>query len=203
MVQISSRDLRSVLDCIEKLQDLCELQQLPDRLISLLSPLIGSEASFCSSFADSCNVLAVTTPELHALRLDASYFQENPLIGRYFQTRNYRAYKISDFLTEQEVFCRETLHEAFLHVCGLADQLAMVIPEELDSENRGSASPLPKRFFPPGNLKSIGAETTLGNLALGFHRNERSFTRRERGILNLLHPYIVNAYRNSRVYTRL
>ena len=203
MTQISSRDLRSVLNCIEKLQDLCELQDLPAHIINLLSPLIGSEISFCSSFAESCNVLAGTAPELHTLRLDPSYFQENPLIKRYFQTRDYKAFKISDFLTEQEVFRRETLHKAFLHTCGIADQLAMVIPENLDSDNAHSASILPNRYFPPNSIKSLRTETTLGNLALGFHRNERSFTERERGILNLLHRPIVHAYRNSRVYTRL
>jgi DNA-binding NarL/FixJ family response regulator len=202
MTQISDKDLRGVLDCIEKLQDLCELDDLPARIINLLSPLIGSEASFCSSFTNVCNVLAVTTPEFHTLQLGSSYFQENPLIGHYFQTYDYKAYKISDFLPEQEVFRRETLQEALLNPGGLADQLAMVIPEKLDSGNVRSPSALP-RYFLPGNMQSSGVESTLGNLALGFHRNERSFTERERRILNLLHPYIVNAYRNSQVYTRL
>jgi DNA-binding NarL/FixJ family response regulator len=203
MTQISDKDLRSVLDCIEKLQDLCELDDLPARVINLLSPLIGSEASFCSSFTNICNVLAVTTPEFHTLQLGSSYFQENPLIGHYFQTYDYKAYKISDFLTEQEVFRRATLHEAFLKPCGLADQMGMVILEQFDSGNVRPPSALPKRYLPPGNMQSSGVESTLGNLALGFHRNERSFTERERKILNLLHPYIVNAYRNSQVYTRL
>jgi DNA-binding NarL/FixJ family response regulator len=203
MTQISDKDLRGVLDCIEKLQDLCELDDLPARIINLLSPLIGSEAGFCSSFTNTCNTLAVTAPEFHILQLGSSYFQENPLIGHYFQTHDCKAYKISDFLTEQEVFRREALHGAFLHVCGLADQLAMVIPEKLDLGNTRSASTLPSRYFPPGNMQSLGVESTLGNLALGFHRTNRSFTEREREILNLLHPYIINAYRNSQVYTRL
>lgn len=108
MTQISDKDLRGVLDCIEKLQDLCELDDLPARIINLLSPLVGSEASFCSSFTNTCNTLAVTIPEFHTLQLGSSYFQENPLIGHYFQTHDCSAYKISDFLTEQEVFRRET-----------------------------------------------------------------------------------------------
>lgn len=203
MQQFSSQDLYRVLSCVEALQNLCTLQNLPAHLVNLLSPLIGSEASFCSSFTDRCNTLAVTTPELHTLKLGSNYFQENPLIGRYFQTHDYSAYKISDFLTEQEVYRRESLYNAFLHVCGAADQLAMVIPKQPDLGSTHLPNILPRQYFAPHDVQNTGVETTLGNLALGFHRSERSFSDRERGILNLIHPHIVNAYRNALVYTKL
>ncbi len=81
MQQISSQDLYRVLSCVEALQNLCTLQDLPARILNFLSPLIGSEASFCSSFSDRCNTLAVTVPELHAHKPDINYFQENPLMS--------------------------------------------------------------------------------------------------------------------------
>lgn len=203
MQQISSQDLYKVLSCVEALQNPCTLQDMPAHLVNLLSPLIGSEASFCSSFTDRCNTLAVSAPELYAYKPHTNYFQENPLIGRYFQTLDYSAYKISDFLTEQEVYRRESLYNGFLRVCGVVDQLAMVIPQQSDIGSTHSLNILPRHYFSPHELQNTKVETTLGNLALGFHRGKRSFSERERGILNLIHPHIVNAYRNAIVYTKL
>ncbi len=203
MQDISSQDFYRVLNCIEALQNLCTLQELPSKLVNLLSPLVGSEASFCSSFTDCCNTLAVSAPELYAYKPHVNYFQENPLIGRYFQTRDHRAYKISDFLSEQEVYRRESLYRGFLHICGVVDQLAMVIPQQSDIGSTNSSNILPRYYFSPHDMQNTEVKTTLGNLAIGFHRNQRSFNERERSILNLIHPHIVHAYRNAQVYTKL
>lgn len=199
MEQISNQDLRSVLNCVETLQELCVLPDLPSLMVNLVSPIVNSEASSCSSFVDRCNILAATTPELYSFHPRPGYFQENPLIVHYAQTGDCNAYKISDFLKEQEIFRRESLHDAYQQ-CGVADQLAIVIPNPVDSGNT-NLSYRDSRSF--DNLQSPRNESTLGNLSLGFHRSDLSFSERDRTILNLLRPHIAYAYRNAQIYTKL
>lgn len=201
--QLSAQDLRDVLNCLEALQTVCTLQDFPTRLVHLLSQMIGSDVSFCSSFTDRCNTLEIAPAELRTVHLDPSYFQQNPLIQRYFQTRDGSAYKVSDLLTKQELYRRESLYDRFFKRFGLVDQLAMVIPEQLDSKHVSPFNLMPRRFIAPGKDPSIADATTLGQLAVGFHRTLQPFDERERTLLNLIQPHIAHAYYNAQEYTKL
>ncbi|MBD2123516.1 response regulator transcription factor [Trichocoleus sp. FACHB-262] len=79
----------------------------------------------------------------------------------------------------------------------------MVIPEQLNLGIASSLNVIPRQYISPSNAQNLASPTTLGKLALGFHRTSRSFDEREREILNLIHPFVVHAYRNSQTYTRL
>lgn len=203
MKQISAPDLRAVLTCLENLQTLCTIQEFPSHLVNVLAELVGSDVSFCSSVTDRCNTLEIAPVELQALHLDPGYFQQNPLIQNYFQTRDGSAYKISDFLSQKELYRRESLYDGFLRLCGLVDQLAMVIPERLDAYHTSQFNFLPNRFIAPRNAASLTDETTLGMLAIGFHRASQLFDERDRAILNLIRPHIAHAYCNAQEYTKL
>ena len=63
MHQLAAQDLRSVLNCLEALQELHTLQELPVHILRSIDSAIGSEISFCSSFTDHCNTLAATPVE--------------------------------------------------------------------------------------------------------------------------------------------
>lgn len=199
MSNLSSGDLRAVLTCTEALQTARTLQQLPTHIVELLSPLVGSDVSFCSSFTDRCHNLAATTTEMFTLRLEPEYFKQNPLIRRYLKTGDCDAYKISDFLSEQQLYCQESLYRGWLRPLGVADQLAMVIPP---TTSHRSLHSFPKQYFTPNDPFDFANATTLGNLALGFHRSDRSFSEREREMLNLIRPHVVHAYCNSQIYTK-
>jgi DNA-binding CsgD family transcriptional regulator len=203
MYQTSTHDLRSILECLEALQTVCTLQELPSHLLTVLSHLVGSDVSFCSSFADGCNTLEITPAELQTVQLEPDYFQQNPLIQRYSQTRDGNAYKISDFLSEPELYRREGLYGKHLQPLGVADQLAMVISEPFDAESISPFNIIPKRHLSPNQVSNIVDATTLGRLAIGFYRTTRSFNERDRILLNLIRPHIAHAYHNAQLYTKL
>jgi DNA-binding CsgD family transcriptional regulator len=200
MEQLSTQDLRAVLNCLETLQVLCPLQDFPAQVLRSLTPLIGSDVSFLSSFADGCNSLEVTPAEVQNVQIEPGYFQQTPLIQRYFRTLDCSAYKISDFLSEQEVYQRESLYDGHLRPWGLADQLAMVISDPSECDN--APNRIPRQYLTPTQTP-IADVTTFGQLEIGFYRTSRSFSERDRTILNLIRPHIVQAYRNAQIYTQL
>jgi hypothetical protein len=199
---LSTQDLYAALHCLERLQTVCTLQDFPTHLVNVLSPLVGSDVSFLSSFTNHCNTLAITPAELHDVQIEPDYFQQNPLVLRYFQTRDGNAYKISDFLSEQEVHRREGLYDKHLRPLGLTDQLAMVIPER-DSKSDNLFNRIPSRFIAPSQASNVADAVTFGKLAIGFYRTTRSFNERDRTLLNLIRPHIAQAYRNAQTYTKL
>jgi DNA-binding CsgD family transcriptional regulator len=204
MEELTSPDLYAILHGIEQLHTIPKLQELPVYLVNLLSQLIGSELSFCSSVTDRCNNLfSDHSPEQDdVIEIPDGYFQQNPVVVHYFQTRDYRAYKISDFLTEQEVDRREALHWEYLKPHGLADQLSFVIPKQDEPIEASLDYFSPKEFVTHSN-ESFSELSTFGMLAIGFHRTDRSFKERDRLVLNLLHPHLTYIYRNLETQAKL
>jgi len=98
---------------------------------------------------------------------------EHPVVQHYLRTRDRRAFKISDFVTEREFHSR-ALYADFYRVMKIEDVMCFEIP-----------SPAP--FV----------------LAVGLHRSRRNFTERERLVLNLVRPHLTQAWRNAKKFTRL
>jgi DNA-binding CsgD family transcriptional regulator len=102
-----------------------------------------------------------------------SVMHEHPVVQHYLRTRDRRAFKISDFVTEKEFHSR-ALYADFYRVMRIEDVMCFEIP-----------SPAP--FV----------------LAVGLHRSRRNFTERERLVLNLVRPHLTQAWRNARKFSRL
>jgi DNA-binding CsgD family transcriptional regulator len=206
MEELTSSDLYAILHGIEQFHTIPKLQELPIYLVNLLSQLIGSEMSFCSSVTDRCNsIYSDDSPgRVYSIEVSGGYFQQNPLVRRYFHTRDHHAYKISDFLTEQEVYRRESLHGEYLKPLGLADQLAFVIPPPAPPIESSLEAPCSSEadYHSPEH-EPFSALSTFGTLAIGFHRTDRSFNERDRLVLNLLQPHLTYIYRNLETQARL
>jgi DNA-binding CsgD family transcriptional regulator len=206
MEELSSPDLYAILQGIEQFHTIPKLQELPIYFVNFLSQIIGSEMSFCSSVTDRCNsVYSDDSPgRVYSIEVSGGYFQQNPLVRRYFHTRDHHAYKISDFLTEQEVYRRESLHGEYLQPLGLADQLAFVIPQPAAPVESSLEYPCSSEaeYHSPDH-EPFSALSTFGTLAIGFHRTNRSFNERDRLVLNLLQPHLTYIYRNLETQARL
>jgi DNA-binding CsgD family transcriptional regulator len=111
------------------------------------------------------------------------YFFEHPVAANFPQTMH-GAYKISDFISSEELHSREALYQNYLRPLGLEDQMMLFLP---------NAS---------GNMARLGdAGATFAGYSL--NRSQRSFTERDRLILNLLRPHLFQAYCNVQRYDRL
>jgi DNA-binding CsgD family transcriptional regulator len=111
-------------------------------------------------------------------------FGEHPVTRNMPQTLN-GAYKVSDFVSQKELHCLEGLYQQFLRPLGLEDQMILSLP---------SATPV-------SWYKLSQVDTTLVGASL--NRDQRSFTERDRLILNLLRPHLYQAYCNVQHYQQL
>jgi len=103
----------------------------------------------------------------------ARHMPEHPLITRYHQTRDGQAFKISDFLTRSQFHRLGLYHELYRRV-QVEHQIAFVLPT------------------PPPLI-----------IGIALNRGRRDFSERERLLLNLLRPHLVQAYRNAEAVTQL
>ena len=100
------------------------------------------------------------------------YMIENPLFNHYRQTRDGRAVKISDFLTQSE-FRRLGFYNEYWRKVGVDHRMVFFIP-------------------------------TTPSTAIGFAvgRNDEDFSERDRLVLNLLYPHLMQAHGNASALER-
>jgi DNA-binding CsgD family transcriptional regulator len=98
----------------------------------------------------------------------------HPLISHYARTRDGRAYKLSDFVTQEELRRLPVYEEIFSRI-GVEHQIAFTLPSQ---------------------------PTVIIGVALSRGRRE-DFGERDRTLLNLVRPALVQAYRNVAAYARL
>jgi DNA-binding CsgD family transcriptional regulator len=106
------------------------------------------------------------------------HFGEHPILHHMPQTLN-GVYKVSDFISQKNLHRLEGFYQQFLRPFGLEDQMVFFLP----NANSGSWSEFSQ------------TDATLVGFAL--HRPQRSFTERDRLILNLLRPHLFQAYCNA------
>jgi DNA-binding CsgD family transcriptional regulator len=173
-----------------------EPQQASDRLLELIGEVVGllDLAEFRSgllsalrravpagwiSLNDIASDPAETAvlidppfpPEAHALY--ARYAHQNPLLERYRQTNDGRAYRFSDVTTAEALHATD-LYREFYAPLGLEYQIALTLPA------------------PPGRV-----------LALALSRAHEDFADPEREMLDRARPFLIQAYRNAIAHTRL
>ena len=98
----------------------------------------------------------------------------HPLIVHYIRTRDGRAYKLSDFLTPAQLH-RSQVYDEIFRPTGMEHQIAFTLPSQ---------------------------PTVVIGLAL-LRDDRRDFEERDRTLLNLARPALVQAYRNVAAYARL
>jgi DNA-binding NarL/FixJ family response regulator len=107
---------------------------------------------------------------------------EHPVAANFPQTMH-GAYKISDFISSQELHKREALYQSFCRPLGIEDQMMLFLPNT------------------SGNTMQGDAGATFAGYSL--NRSQRSFTERDRLTLNLLRLHLFQAYCNVQRYHQL
>jgi DNA-binding CsgD family transcriptional regulator len=222
MEKLSGRDIELVNICIQQVYTLCTLAEFPQRVITLLESLIGSEESFFCSLTTQVNMMAGSMANSWAEVATPEYLRDNPALQNYLNTGYCGPGKISDFISDQEFLDREGLHDTLFAHYGMRDQLGFMVSDSQRCD--GLISVFEEvlcdrlRSFEAGSLKAedrsgmlatipepetFYQNDTLGNLSIGLHRSNRSFTERDRAILTILLPHLQIAYSNARQYTKL
>ncbi len=109
------------------------------------------------------------------------HFGEHPLFQHMPQALH-GAYQIADFVSQQELHCFEGFYQQFLRPLDLEAQMTVFLPHASSDSWR--------------NLTQTDA-TLVG---FSLNRAQRSFTERDRLILNLLRPHLSQAHANAQQY---
>lgn len=101
------------------------------------------------------------------------HIREHPFIRHYERTQDGSAVRVSDFLSDRQ-FHRSTLYNEFYRRLGQDREMACWLPASLPLE-----------------------------ISFAVHRARTDFTERERILLNVLRPHLIQSYRNAEVFTEM
>jgi len=177
MLRLQSRELRATLEFLREVYVLRNLETFARYAISALPKVVASDHT-------SYNEVNPRTGRDHFLCEPTDFYRnliptferhmsEHPLIAHYTRTSDGRALKVSDFLTRDQ-FHRLALYNDFFRIVGVEHQMAFVLPA------------------PPPLVVGVA-----------LNRGRRDFSERDRTILNLLRPHVVQAYENAEAATRV
>lgn len=190
MPTLTQGDVRCMLQFLQELHTLCDLEAFPQRVLSALPKVVASEFTGCSptNFHQARLCLSSLPPEAGALqRQNAEQvahqnFFEHPFVNHYLQTNDGSAHAVSDFLSETELHRLEGLYQSILRPVGMEEQINMVLPVSATE-----ATVLPESE----------------DMVITLHRSQRNFSERDRLILNLLRPHLLQAYSNAKALTQI
>ncbi|XQQ05170.1 MAG: response regulator transcription factor [Leptolyngbya sp. IPPAS B-1204] len=193
MALLTSADFRSILKFLQELHISYNLETFSAQIVSLLPQVVPSELISCHSinfmkrkFSYLASSHPVEEEQLGIAQISHKHFHEHPLLRHYLQTGNSNACKISDLLSENQLHRLEGLYQNAMRLLGLEDQMSIVL-----------------NSFPPETVKdellTYGKE--IFNIAI--LRSQRDFSERDRLVLNLLRPHLLQTYQNAQILTQM
>jgi DNA-binding NarL/FixJ family response regulator len=186
METLSSDDLCHLNHSIQKLYTLRDPDTFGLESLSIVDRLVPGE--FPMFHVTHCRSLKMEYVFLPSFSITAEHdrtihqnFSDHPIVQNMPQTLT-GAHKVSDFVSQQELYRFYGLYQQFLRIHGVEEQIVFFLPQ----------------------VNSLGwqelsqTDTTL----IGFaqHRTQRNFTERDRLVLNLLCPHLFQAYTNADLY---
>lgn len=176
--QLTAKDLRRLDRTLRDLYVHANSATFPGRLLDSVRGLVDSEITCYTEIdADEARVLNVADPTSSALDsllpVLADLQHEHPRIVDYADTGNARALTVSDYLSKKD-WHRRDLFRHFYGALGLEDQVTVMIPAE-------------------DRIK----------IGLALNRTNRSFTTRDRALLDALQPHVALAWQNARAFSAL
>ena len=178
---LKSADERRLLAALRELYALSDMRTYPRRVTAALSSIIPTKfITYNELNSDKRKNRYVWWPPDTQLekqsplyRAFERYVGEHPLIAHYARTRDTRVLSISDFLTRRQ-FQRLDLYREFFRPLGVEYQLAVTL--------------------------TASNSTVIG---IALNRGTRDFSARERRLLVLLRPHLIQAFENAALASTL
>jgi DNA-binding CsgD family transcriptional regulator len=166
---------KRVLALVGEVLGLLDLEELSRGLMHALQEAVPADWSALNEVpADLPRTISLTDPPVPASfhKAFARYGPQNPIAAYFLRTRDGRATRISDLMTRRELH-RLDVYRHVYGPLGVEYQIAFTLPSS--------------------------AERILG---ASLSRRRRDFTARERDLLNLSRPYLIQVYRNALEHSR-
>lgn len=174
MERLTQQQLQTLLEFVRGCYACHDQEAFIRYLLHRISTLIPAEStSYAEISLESGKLLDATRVEPahvefpEARQIFKHYFLENPFVTYRQHTRDGSAIKISDFLTQRQ-----------FHRLGLYNELFRLV----DKDYQMTVS-----LATPSQIE----------IQIGFGRSRRDFSERDRLLLNLVRPHLVQAYQNA------
>jgi DNA-binding CsgD family transcriptional regulator len=164
-----------LLDLVADVQGLLDIDEFRHGLLDAMHRAVPSDwVSLNDVGPGNGSVVAIVKPEIDSqwLEVFARHVRENPLVRRLDETRDGRAYRISDLVTQEE-FRSLALYREFYGIIGVEYQMAFTLPHS------------PDRI-----------------LGVALSRTHADYTDDERDFVNQARPFLIQAYRNAVEFER-
>jgi DNA-binding NarL/FixJ family response regulator len=162
-----------VLDLVADVCGLLDIGEFRLGLLDALHRVLPSEYVSLNEVGptpDAVTVIMRPDVAAHYYETYARHAHQNPLLRRYLQTRDGRAYRFSDVIGATELHQLELYTELYRPL-GVEHQLAFVLPGGPDQV-----------------------------LALALSRGRRDYSDSERDVAERARPFLIQAYRNAIAY---
>jgi DNA-binding CsgD family transcriptional regulator/PAS domain-containing protein len=176
-VALSERDLRAVLDFVGEAYDAQDRAEFRTVLLSGIHRLVASEyVSYNEVEEGRRAAVSIVSPELPAWAAAAweRHAAENPLLQRYVRTRDGRAVRFSDVTTLAELRRTAIFEQLYGPLGDLNHQVAFALPS-----------------------------TPELTIAVAMSRARPDYSERDRRLLELARPHLIQAYRGAQLRERL
>jgi DNA-binding CsgD family transcriptional regulator len=187
MKTLTLQDTQSLHRSIQKIYALQNSPTFELDALTLIDQLVPSEvpSAFSTNFQTQ-QVRLIFQPSFPGLppetrQVMQDHFGEHPLVQHMPRTLD-GAHKISDFLRPAEFHRLEGLYQQYLRLYDIEDQITFFLPD-------ASSGGLAAGALPPTDV-----------LGFSLNRPQRSFTERDRQMLNFLRPHLAQAYANAQQY---
>ena len=178
MSTLCERDSQHVHELLRQLYATRNLSEFPRVVLGRLAELIDSDMS---SYNEVClaqgRIVGLVWPTSYTAEQLSEKFEpflsEHPLIARFAQTRDGTPTAISDLLSRRD-WHKTALFNEFFRPLGIEDQIAIGLKNE-----------------------------ATGIFGIALNRGNRSFSRRDRALLELLRPHLAQAHANAVAWSRL
>lgn len=181
MRTLSPQDFDAALTCIREIHNLDSLasfESFAERITVLLHRVVQADLIGCleTSPDPAATAYYFNPPGVaseQTHRVWEHVGHEHAVLANHLRTGDTRFYKISDFLSQQ-AYRRSALYQELYRRMDVEDVMATFFPLEHSCQ-----------------------------VSVALHRDRRSFSERDRLLLNLLQPHIVQAWKNARLLKQL
>jgi len=176
--RLAQRDMQALVACVTDICTLHDLDTFREHVLRAILKIVPAELATYTELGLRAEATARVMHPAGAITTDLArtferYKHEHPLISHFSEHPQARVAKISDFLTQRE-FHRLGLYNEFFHKVGVEHQVVVGLP-----------APSPR----------------VGGVALS--RSGPDFSERDRMLLSVLQPHIVQAQRNAESFSRV
>lgn len=179
MTTLSEQDYQKLLTFLHELYIPGNLKDFSARILAALPKLVAADIpGYCAiDFIQDQFLDGTQMPGISSSRMKEvinQHFHEHPWVAHYLKTGDRGVSKLSDFVSKQQLH-RLKVYQTFLRPIGMEEPMGVILP----------------------HANSVHADVVT------LFRSERSFTERDRAILNLLQPHLIQARQTAHLFSQV